>query len=280
MYVHGVERTRSGWIGVVGFLVLIWVTPSYADDAIAWVNSLIPTGVMATEEKQCAGLDERWQLLREQINKKHEVCLTEQAEAAKNNRIRYGRTVPKLTEDGDRCTYEACEALHSVMAGRKARELREIQARQTKACRDNVQKHQQYKQQNQAWVEKERDKVRSQLKELQETPREDPSALEQHAEEGFKQAGKWSGALGCGLSPSTEAGKAVGSLGCAELGEQAGTYSGATVEEALRLNRQISNYCRNPDHEAACVKTFTAERVEKARQEWEKRDEDRRMRQR
>ncbi|MEQ1844243.1 MAG: hypothetical protein ABL983_01545 [Nitrospira sp.] len=274
-----VQLRGSGWMGVVGLMVLNWATPSYADDAIAWVNSLIPTGVMATEEKQCAGLDERWQLLREQINKKHEVCLTEQAEAAKNYRIRYGRTVPKMTEDGDRCTYEVCEALHSVMAGRKARELREIQTRQTKACRDSVQKHQQYIQQNQAWVEKERNNVRSQLKELQESPPEDPSALEQFAKEGFKQAGKWSGALGCGLYPGAEAAKLAGGLGCAELGEQAGIYSGSTVEEALRLNRQIRKYCQNPDHEAACVKTFTAERVEKERQEREKRDEDRRMRQ-
>jgi hypothetical protein len=262
-------------MGVMGLIVLNWTTPSYADDAIAWVNSLIPTGVMATDEKQCSGLDERWELLREQINKKHEACLTEQAEAAKNNRIRYGRSVPKLTEDGDRCTYEACEGLHSVMSGRKARELRELQTRQTKACRENVQKHQQYMKQNPALVEKERDSVRAQLKELQESPREDPSALEKNAEEGFKQAGKYSGAVGCGLSPSAEVGKAVGSLGCAELGEQAGAYSGAMVEEALKLNRQIRNICRNRDNAEACEKAFLDESV-KERQE---RDDFRRMRQ-
>ena len=276
MKIRALERRKCGWIGVVGFLVLIWATPSYADDAIAWVNSLIPTGVMATEEQQCAGLDERWQLLREQINKKHDACLAEQAEAAKNNRIRYGRPVPKLAEDGDRCTYEACEGYHSLLSGKKAKELREVQTRQTSACRENVKRHQQYMKQNQEWVEKERDNVRSQLKELQESPREDPSALEKHAKEGFKQAGKWSGTLGCGFIPGGAVmEKLAGIAACGELGEQAGAYSGATVEEGFSLERQIRNFCRNPDHAEACEK-YDIDKSVKERQEQE---DFRRMRQ-
>ena len=269
---QGWEGRGSGWMGVVGLTVLMCATPSHADDAIEWVNSRIPGGVMATDEKQCSGLNERWLLLREDINKKHKACLTEQTEAAKNNHIKYGRSVPKLTEDGNRCTYEVCEGLHSVLFGRKAQELREIQSRQTKACRENVQLHQKYKKENPADVEKERERVRNQLKELQKEPQEEASLVGKHAKEGLKQAGKYSGAVSCGLSPSNTVVQTAGGLGCSELGERAGEYSGNAVEEYLEADRTIKNICRNRDNVEECENYFLDQRVKERREKDELRE--------
>lgn len=276
MHIHGGEQRGRGWIGAVGFLVLIWVTPSYADDAIAWVNSLIPSGVAGTNDKQCAGLDERWQLLREQINKKHDACLAEQAEAAKNNRIRYGRSIPTLTEDGALCTYEACEGYHSLLSGKKAKELREVQARQTKACQDNVQKHQQYKKSDaerakamgispqdreamKDWVdtfsEGERRERLERYKEIQsEVLQFRQEEMEKRARENSEDQdqgdtkewtdnatigrilGGTAGAVACGWTTA-------GGYLCAAAGEKAGKQSGATIDELKDQRRRFREFC-------------------------------------
>jgi hypothetical protein len=210
----------------------------------------MPSGTIATKEKQCAALEDRWREFQKLLDERHEACLKkEDAEAsleAHQQYIRSGQAKPTLAPDKEAaCSRRNCQGLHTLLFGNK---LSDAHMRQTKACKENVQRFKEFSSKNQEQGESRKKQLEADYKQRRQEPPLPPSWLDEHAE-----------SLGGAVNRTFEyTGNRVDGITGTDIGSDlVATFPLSNIIKQATENRkrykQLQEKCKQPGNSDRCV---------------------------